>query len=265
MITQLSRILSPARCLAKVSADSRKRVLENVSRVCAAELNDVAPMNIFDLFIARERLGSTAMGHGVAIPHVRFVDIEQPMAVLLQLTKPIAYEARDGFPVDLFFALLDKQGNLIAEDVIYTSGFQSDAVFAMHRSDTMLYIGGFVGDSVIIEGVDTFVTRGANDAFLAAYNIGKVFTSLNEPSGYLKASNGILAYPNPTQGQVTLMGKAVNKEAQLFNLSGQQVRTYRLDQNAFQQPISLENLKNGVYFLIIIGEDEKQQLKIVKQ
>ena len=109
--------------------------------------------------------------------------------------------------IDLFFALLDKQGNLIAEDVIYTSGFQSDAVFAMHRSDTMLYIGGFVGDSVIIEGVDTFVTRGANDAFLAAYNIGKVFTSLNEPSGYLKASNGILAYPNPTQGQVTLIGK----------------------------------------------------------
>ena len=167
--------------------------------------------------------------------------------------------------IDLFFSLFDRVGNSIAEDVIYTSNRVNSGVFSMSLRDTILYIGGYVGDSVIIEVVDTFVTRGANDAFLAAYNIGKVFTSLNEPSGYLKASNGILAYPNPTQGQVTLIGKAVNKEALLFNISGQQVRTYRLDQNAFQQPISLENLEKGVYFLIIIGENEKQQLKIVKQ
>ena len=100
---------------------------------------------------------------------------------------------------DLFFALLDRQGNLIAEDVIYTSALTNSAVFAMHRKDSMLYIGGFVGDSVIIEGVDTFVTRGSNDAFIAAYNVGLV-TSIKENSTYIKADNGILAYPNPTQG-----------------------------------------------------------------
>ena len=166
--------------------------------------------------------------------------------------------------IDLFFALLDRNGNLIAEDVIYTSGFQTDAVFAMHRKDSMLYIGGFVGDSVIIPGVDTFITRGSNDAFIAAYNVGLV-TSLEEPANYIKADNSILAYPNPTQGQVTLMGKALNNQAQLFSIWGQLVRTYRLDENAFQQQISLDNLDSGIYFLVIVGESEKQQVKIVKQ
>jgi hypothetical protein len=74
-----------------------------------------------------------------------------------------------------------------------------------------------------------------------------------------------LAYPNPTQGQVTLMGKALNNQAQLFSISGQLVRTYRLDENAFQQQISLDNLDSGIYFLVIVGESEKQQVKIVKQ
>ncbi|MBL4710532.1 MAG: T9SS type A sorting domain-containing protein, partial [Flavobacteriales bacterium] len=163
---------------------------------------------------------------------------------------------------DLFFSLFDRAGNSIAEDVIYTSRRGNSGVFSMALKDTILYIGGFVGDSVIIAGVDTFVTRGSNDAFLAAYNIGLITTSIGEASGYIKANNGILAYPNPTQGQVTLMGKAVSKEAQLFNISGQQVRTFRLDQNAFRQTINLENLESGVYFLIIIGENEKQQVKI---
>jgi hypothetical protein len=61
------------------------------------------------------------------------------------------------------------------------------------------------------------------------------------------------------------MGKAVNTEAQLFNISGQLVKTYRLNKNAFQQSINLEELDTGVYFLVIVGEDGKQQVKIVKQ
>lgn len=90
----------------QVALDSRKRVLEHISQLCAAELADITPMNIFDLFITRERLGSTAIGHGVAIPHIRFADIQQPLAMLLQLARPVDYDARDGKPVDLFFPLL---------------------------------------------------------------------------------------------------------------------------------------------------------------
>ncbi len=89
----------------QLKLDSRKRVLEHISQLCAAELADVTPMNIFDLFIARERLGSTAIGHGVAIPHIRFAEINQPLVMLLQLVNPIDYDARDGQPIDLFFPL----------------------------------------------------------------------------------------------------------------------------------------------------------------
>ena len=164
---------------------------------------------------------------------------------------------------DLFFAAFDRTGNLVAEDVIYSSGISGDGTLTMHFNDSMLYIGGLIADTVIIPGIDTFVTRGSQDAFVAAYHLGNI-TSLKENSGYIKADNGILAYPNPTQGQVTLLGKAVNNEAQLFSISGQLVKTYSLSKSAFLQPVNLEGLDSGIYFLVIVGEREKQQVKIVK-
>lgn len=166
---------------------------------------------------------------------------------------------------DLFFSFLDRNGNLIAEDVIYSSGSANSAVFSMHRRDSILYIGGFVSDSVQIAGVDSFITQGSSDAFLAAYNIGQISTSIAENDRFIKANNGILAYPNPTISQVNLMGKAINEEAQLFNISGQLVRSYRLNTTTFNQGISLEGLETGVYFLMIMNGNERQQLKIVKQ
>ena len=165
---------------------------------------------------------------------------------------------------DLFFAVFDRNGGLVVEDYIYSSGIGTDGTVAIHFNDSMLYIGGFIGDTAIIPGIDTFVTRGSQDAFVAAYHLGNI-TSLKENSGYVKADNGILAYPIPTQGQVTLMGKAVNNEAQLYSISGQLIKTYRLDINAFRQSINLENVERGVYFLLIIGENEKQMVKIVKE
>jgi hypothetical protein len=61
------------------------------------------------------------------------------------------------------------------------------------------------------------------------------------------------------------MGKAVHTEGQLFNISGQLVKTYRLDKKAFRQSIDLSELDTGVYFLVIVGQDGKQSLKIVKE
>lgn len=111
--------------------DSRKRVLETISRACAAELDAVVPMDIFDLFIARERLGSTAMGKGVAIPHVRCAEIKQPMAVLLQLAEPVDYDAPDNKPVDVFFALLvpDEAENEHLKILSQTAGMLNNPAF----------------------------------------------------------------------------------------------------------------------------------------
>ncbi len=165
---------------------------------------------------------------------------------------------------DLFFALFDRVGNLITQDAIYSSGGNTDRVYTMHRRDSMLYIGGVIGDTVIVPSVDTFVTNSTNDAFIAAYNLG-LLTSVNENRSYIKADNGLLAYPNPTNDAVNILGKALNTEANLYDIKGGLVRTYRLDKKAFNQAIRLEGIEPGIYFLIVNGEGERQTLKLVKQ
>ncbi len=165
---------------------------------------------------------------------------------------------------DLFFALFDRSGGLITQEVIYSSGGSNDRVLAMHRQDSMLYIGGYIGDTAIVPGVDTFLTRGTADAFLAAYNLG-ILTSVSEQDGYIKADNGLLAYPNPSKGIVNIIGQPIDTKADLYNIKGQLIRSYRLDQKTFNQTIDLQGLDAGVYFLMVIGEGGKQSLKLVKQ
>lgn len=66
----------------------------------------LAESEIFNGLIARERLGSTGLGHGVAIPHGRFNDLTQTIAILVRFAQPVDYDAVDGEPVDLAVALM---------------------------------------------------------------------------------------------------------------------------------------------------------------
>lgn len=66
----------------------------------------LAESEIFNGLIARERLGSTGLGHGVAIPHGRFSDLDQTIAILVRFARPVDYDAVDGEPVDLVVALM---------------------------------------------------------------------------------------------------------------------------------------------------------------
>ena len=173
---------------------------------------------------------------------------------------------------DAYFAVFKRDGTFLAEDVIYSSGPSNDVINAIAFSDTMVYVAGFLGDSVIINGVDTFVTRGRNDAFVAGYHLGTdTTTSIAENSNYIKADNGLLAYPNPNNGQFTIMGKPLNNIGQLYSIKGQLVQEVSLSPNAFQQQLNFEGLKPGVYFFMVISNTvtssgvEKQQLKIVVQ
>jgi PTS system nitrogen regulatory IIA component len=61
---------------------------------------------ILDALLARERLGPTALGRGVAMPHTRLPELDGPLALLARLARPIDFEARDGEPVDLVFMIL---------------------------------------------------------------------------------------------------------------------------------------------------------------
>jgi len=101
-----SDLLSPGRILVGVSLNSKKRLLELISRTLARKNKDLNSREIFESLCAREQLGSTALGNGVAIPHGRISSTQEVEALFLQLTKPLPYDADDGKPVDLIFTLV---------------------------------------------------------------------------------------------------------------------------------------------------------------
>jgi PTS system nitrogen regulatory IIA component len=100
-------LLSADRIVCGVALSSKKRALEALSQLLA-ETNEVSlsEAQIFDGLLARERLGSTGLGHGVAIPHGRFKDVSQAVGVFVRLEEGIDFDAIDGEPVDLMFALM---------------------------------------------------------------------------------------------------------------------------------------------------------------
>ena len=100
-----SDLLSPGRILANVRINSKKRLLELISVTLAEKNKELNSRAIFESLCAREQLGSTALGNGVAIPHGRISGTEDVEALFFQLSKPLSYDTDDGKPVDLIFAL----------------------------------------------------------------------------------------------------------------------------------------------------------------
>ncbi|HRN62098.1 MAG TPA: PTS sugar transporter subunit IIA [Luteimonas sp.] len=97
-------LLSADRIVMLVEPDSPAQVLDAAARL----LSDGSPTStatIADALRERERLGSTGIGHGVAIPHARSAAFHAPRAAFLRLQRPIDFGARDGEPVDLVLAL----------------------------------------------------------------------------------------------------------------------------------------------------------------
>ena len=105
---QIDHILTPERTFAGAQGGSKKRVLELIGKLVAQHTN-LDPDAIYENLIARERLGSTGFGNGIAIPHCRLEDCHQAIGALLQLDGKIDFDALDGQPVDLIFVLLVPQ------------------------------------------------------------------------------------------------------------------------------------------------------------
>jgi PTS system nitrogen regulatory IIA component len=103
---KLSEILSPDCIRLDSDATSKKRVLESVSQLLADTDEELSPREVFDCLIAREKLGSTGLGQGVAIPHGRLSGLDKTIGVFLRLPKGVDFDAPDNEPVDLVFALL---------------------------------------------------------------------------------------------------------------------------------------------------------------
>ena len=103
---RLENILTPGRSLVNVPGGSKKRVLEQIANLVARELPELDGQDIFESLIAREKLGSTGFGNGIAIPHCRLPGCSAPISALLRLDVPVDFDAIDGAPVDLLFVLL---------------------------------------------------------------------------------------------------------------------------------------------------------------
>ncbi len=90
------------------NASSKKRLLQKISEQ-AASIYDLDSEQVFAALTAREALGTTGVGRGVAIPHARFDNLDRVVGLFTRLEKPLDYDSMDHQPVDLIFTLLAPQ------------------------------------------------------------------------------------------------------------------------------------------------------------
>lgn len=109
MAIRVSDLLAP-RCVV-VSSDlsSRKRALEILSELLAAAREPLSQRLVFDQLCARERLGSTGLGHGVALPHARVPGLGRACGAFVRASDGVDFDAPDGVGVDLIFGLVVPQ------------------------------------------------------------------------------------------------------------------------------------------------------------
>jgi PTS system nitrogen regulatory IIA component len=100
--------LAPAAVIPALRASSKKQALQELAEV-AALLTGLEERTIYEVLLQRERLGSTGIGDGVAIPHAKLAKLDSIFGLVARLDKPIDFEALDGQPVDLMFVLLSPE------------------------------------------------------------------------------------------------------------------------------------------------------------
>ncbi|MGB5736862.1 MAG: PTS sugar transporter subunit IIA [Thiohalocapsa sp.] len=99
-------LITEARILSGCEVTSKKRLLESLGELLAEAGTDLNPDTVFERLLERERLGSTGLGHGIALPHARIDEVMAPVGAFVQLRAGVAFDAIDDQPVDLAFALL---------------------------------------------------------------------------------------------------------------------------------------------------------------
>jgi len=103
---QLEDILTPERCYCDVEGVSKKRLLKTVSENIEKNVGYLDANKVFDALLAREQLGSTGLGNGIAIPHCKVPECKGILGCILTLEEPIDFDSIDSKPVDLIFVLI---------------------------------------------------------------------------------------------------------------------------------------------------------------
>ncbi len=101
----VAKLLPPANVGVDISVSSKKRLFEHIGLLFENN-HGIASSVVYESLFARERLGSTGLGQGVAIPHGRIKGLKDALGAFMRLSAPVPFEAPDGKPVSLVFALL---------------------------------------------------------------------------------------------------------------------------------------------------------------
>jgi len=102
----LSTLLTPGRTVCRAPGVSQKRIFETAARIISDDQLSLPYDLVFSSLIAREKLGSTGLGNGIAIPHCRVSNCTHAMGTLMTLDTPVDFDAPDGKAVDMLFILL---------------------------------------------------------------------------------------------------------------------------------------------------------------
>ena len=101
----IADLITPRSVVAQLRAPNKRHALQELARRAAA-MSGLNERAIYDVLIERERLGSTGIGRGVAVPHGKLADLTRFCGIFARLDRPILFEAIDDQPVDLIFVLL---------------------------------------------------------------------------------------------------------------------------------------------------------------
>jgi len=104
----ISALLSPQRIFLDTEISSKKKLLELIANIVADQTR-LAESLIYNNLLNRERLGSTGLGHGFAVPHARLENLDKTIGCLFRLKEPVNFEAPDNQPVDLVFTIVIPQ------------------------------------------------------------------------------------------------------------------------------------------------------------
>jgi len=104
-MTLVAKLLTPADVVLDMPVSSKKRLFEQVGLLFENQ-HALARSIVFDSLFARERLGSTGLGQGVAIPHGRIKGLKEALGAFIRVAQPVPFDAPDGGPVTLVFVLL---------------------------------------------------------------------------------------------------------------------------------------------------------------
>jgi PTS system nitrogen regulatory IIA component len=135
----ISALLSPERIFIDTEISSKKRLLEFIANTIATQFQLSQP-TLYSNLLDRERLGSTGLGKGFAIPHARLVNLDKTIACFIRLDEPVNFEAPDNEPVDLVFTIIIPENATDEQLQILTSlakiFSQSDVCDAIRKADS---------------------------------------------------------------------------------------------------------------------------------